>query len=43
MAQDTKRCGDCGNEDTEYRCSDRHRGYYECQNCGNDIAVDYYG
>jgi hypothetical protein len=39
--QDTKAC-DCGNEKPEYKCSDRHRGYYECQDCGSDITVDYY-
>ena len=39
--QDTKQCG-CGNDDPAYKCSDRHRGYYECGECGNDIMVDYY-
>ena len=39
--QDTKQC-ECGNDDPAYKCSDRHRGYYECGECGNDITVDYY-
>jgi hypothetical protein len=42
MAQADDTCNDCGNDDPEYKCSDRHHGYYEYQNCGNDITVDYY-
>lgn len=41
MTQDTKACDQCGNDSPAYKCSDRHRGYYEC-NCGNNIVVDYY-
>jgi len=39
--QDEKRCPDCGNDDVDYKASDRHRGYYEC-GCGEEFAVDYY-
>jgi len=41
MTQESKTCQQCGNEEPEYKCSDRHRGYYEC-GCGNEITVDYY-
>jgi len=39
--QDSKHCDDCGNDNPEYKASDRHRGYYKCS-CGNEITVDYY-
>jgi len=33
-------CPDCDDKG-EYRCSDRHRGYYTCEMHG-DYTVDYY-
>lgn len=41
VMQETKACQKCGNESPEYKCSDRHRGYYDCE-CGESITVDYY-
>ena len=38
---DTAACP-CGNDDPAYKCSDRHRGYYACDDCGRDLVVDYY-
>jgi len=39
--QDTDAC-DCGNDNPEYKHSDRHRGYYRCNQCGDEFTVDYY-
>jgi len=40
--QDTKTCPDCGCENAEYRASDRHRGFYTCEDCTTEYTVDYY-
>jgi len=40
--QDTKICPDCESENAEYRASDRHRGYYTCEDCTTAYTVDYY-
>lgn len=39
--KDSKSCPNCGNEDPQYKASDRHRGYYSCD-CGERIVVNYY-
>jgi len=42
VMQNSKTCPDCGCNDAEYRGSDRHRGFYTCEECTAEYTVDYY-